>query len=119
MDKFNTDDLTQDEILSFALWMLDRQTDDEINSHSTIEDNGVGFNSSDAKKFSAGLLEIRDGTPFSDKEIRKFIEIIRPSLSKYKKQYSIYASRNRSNIPISKPVSNSREQKQGELGFLD
>ncbi len=44
----------------FGVWMFERQTDEEWMKGETIEDNGIGFNSPDAKYLTPMFKHLLD-----------------------------------------------------------
>jgi hypothetical protein len=82
----------------FGVWMFERQTDEEWMKGETIEDNGIGFNSPDAKYLTPMFKHLLDyplksqrdiHAPYFDKWVR---EHLRPRLLKYTKQFKVYSA---------------------------
>lgn len=74
--------------LSFAIWLLRRQTRDEIYLKDSVEDNLAGFNKPDALALTPMLVAIEDGDPFSDLTISKFYTVhAQHRLKKYFRQW--------------------------------
>jgi hypothetical protein len=75
-------------VLAFALWMNNRQTDDELYEGETIEKNGMGWNKPDGSKVSPMLVYISQSDKVSQDEIMHFVDnTLRDVCSKYNRQW--------------------------------
>jgi hypothetical protein len=80
-----------DNAIKFALWLYNRQTENEQRSGETIEDNGIGFNKPDAMKLNAMLSALDDGIEFDKKSLANwYIHHLKPRLLKYNRQFQQY-----------------------------
>jgi hypothetical protein len=81
-------------VLAFAFWMNDRQTDDELDEGETIENNGIGWNKPDGGRVSLRLMSICQNERVSKDEILEFVDnTLRHVCSKYKRQWSEYSGK--------------------------
>lgn len=82
---------TVSNVINFALWLFDRQTDVEQNNGITIDKNDIGFNSPDSKALNSLLICLKDGVKYSNVEMGKIAYThLRPRLLKYTKQFNVY-----------------------------
>lgn len=100
-------DVTQS--LYFAMFLTNRQTDEELNSNETIEDNNIGWNKPDSYMSSTFLLLLQEfestGKITVTIDHRKFhTHKLSKVLAKYKKQYKQYCSKKPFKFPVA-PVT--------------
>lgn len=92
MSDFNNFLKSPENVLAFAIWMNNRQTDDELYEGETIEKNGMGWNKPDGSKVSPMLVYISQSDKVSQDEIMDFVDnTLREVCSKYKRQWSEFS----------------------------